>query len=111
MVNNVIARFKAARKGPRINWVPYTKDGKKNIRFTEEGDDGEWAFNAVSEEGSAKWVIQITAPSTAKIHGTYEWPKPFRAEKVEEAKKELGHYIDQLRLKGTIDALPGWKKA
>ena len=108
---NVVARFKLARRGPRVNWVPYNKDNLRNNRATIIGNDGEWAFNAVMTEGAGKWRIQITVPSGSKDPkpGTYEWPRPYASDKLEDAKKELGFWIDDLCSKGTIQ-LTGWKK-
>lgn len=113
MVNTkrIVERYKLARKGPRINWVPYVKDDIKNNRVGIGGNDGEWFFNALMKEGDTKWKIQITVPSGSKDPkpGTYEWPSGYRPEKLEDAKKELGMWIDDLRSKGTL-TLTGWKK-
>jgi len=113
MVNakTVVERYKLARKGPPINWVPYVKDDVKNNRVAIVGNDGEWIFNALKKNDDAKWKIQITVPSGSKDPkpGTYEWPSGYRAEKLDDAKKELGLWIDDLRKNGTL-TLTGWRK-
>lgn len=112
MVNakTVVGKFKLA-KGPRINWTPYTKDGERHNRVGIQGDGGEWFFDAVMKDGEHQWKIRITVPSGVQgvSAGTYEWPKGYRDEKLEDAKKELGMWINSLRSKGKIE-LHGWKK-
>lgn len=107
---NVVNRYKLA-KGPRINWIPYNKDGEKRVHVAIVGSDGEWSFDAVMKKDATQWTIQVTVPSGVKglAAGTYEQTKTYRGEKVEEAKNELSYWINDLRTKGTI-ALHGWKK-